>query len=247
MSSDDSQTDSTIRGSRLPCISYPTLIDKAFVKDVILKEAPWRAGHGASNDFLGTGIMYYANTYMLKARVAVCLGSGGGFVPRLMRQAQRDIGLAAESRTILIDANLPEAGWGRPMWMSKDSFFRRQYGDVEIMIERTATAASKLAEAGVRIDYLHIDADHSYRGCLADFVSYMPLMSSNYVITLHDTDLPQIDAILARLRLDGQVDLVNYVEIGRGLAVLRPRLPRNTPKLYRPFRSILRRVKNGTV
>jgi hypothetical protein len=247
MSSGNSLTAERDCDEKPACSVHPTLIDKALVKDVLLREAPWHQGHGATNDFLGSGIMYYAITYMMKARVAVCLGSGGGFVPRIMRQAQRDIGLAKDSRTILIDANLPEAGWGSPMWLSENSFFRREYEDVEIILERTSTAASQLADAGVRIDYLHIDADHSYHGCLSDYLSYIHLMSKNYVITLHDTDLPQIDAIVAKLRQSGGVDIVNYVEIGRGLAVVRPQLPRETPKLYEPSRSIVRSRKVESV
>ena len=51
------------------------------------REAAWKESHAATASFLGSGILYYSFTYMLKAKVAVCLGSGGGFVPRLMRQA----------------------------------------------------------------------------------------------------------------------------------------------------------------
>ena len=40
---------------------------------------------------LAAGMIYYSLAYSLKARTCVNLGSGGGFVPRMLRQAQRDL------------------------------------------------------------------------------------------------------------------------------------------------------------
>lgn len=37
------------------------------------------------------------------------------------------------------------------------------------------------------IDYLHIDADHSFEACLADFRAYRPFLREGAVVTLHDT------------------------------------------------------------
>ncbi len=83
-------------------------------------------------------------------------------MPRLMRQAQRDLGVADTARTILIDGNCAEAGWGAPKWLSSDSFFRREFPDVELLLMTTRDAAQKyFAKRGYKIDYLHIDADHS--------------------------------------------------------------------------------------
>lgn len=61
-------------------------------------------------------------TFLLRAKLAVCLGSGGGFVPRLTRQAQRDLGIATHGRTILVVANRPEAGWGAPARLRQRRF-----------------------------------------------------------------------------------------------------------------------------
>src|SRR5690242_13390644 len=45
--------------------------------------------HGAdSGSYIGSGLLYFAIPYMLKAKTCVCIGSGAGFVPRLMHQAQ---------------------------------------------------------------------------------------------------------------------------------------------------------------
>src|ERR1700686_421866 len=128
------------------------LINRGLIAQALTHEAPWCGSHGAEDDYLGMGLVYYGITYMLRARIAVCLGSGGGFVPRLMRQAQRDLEQADHSRTILVDANRPEAGWGSPAWLSPTSFFRQSYGDVEIVLQTTEAAARKFfAPQGLQI------------------------------------------------------------------------------------------------
>ncbi|HRI57993.1 MAG TPA: hypothetical protein PK170_12970, partial [Anaerolineae bacterium] len=71
----------------------PPLLSSTTITEALTREAAWAESHGADGGYLGMGLLYYTLTYLLKARVAVCLGSGGGFVPRLMRQAQRDLGL----------------------------------------------------------------------------------------------------------------------------------------------------------
>ena len=40
----------------------------------------------------------------------------------------------------------------------------------------------------IKIDYLHIDADHTYEGCKLDFDLYSTIMSENGIISIHDTD-----------------------------------------------------------
>lgn len=72
------------------------------------------------------GLIYYGFVYAQQAEVAVCLRLGGGFVPRMMRQAQRDLGIADRARTILVDANRPQAGWGAPAWLDEQLVFPSQ-------------------------------------------------------------------------------------------------------------------------
>ena len=45
--------------------------------------------HGAFDDHLGAGAMYYALATMIRSQVSVCIGSGGGFVPRLFSNLWR--------------------------------------------------------------------------------------------------------------------------------------------------------------
>src|SRR5215210_371107 len=100
----------------------------------------WCASHGATPgaDELGAGMLYYALAYSLRATVCVCLGSGGGFVPRMMRQAQRDLSLES-SRTILVDGadSVPRDKrelWGSPSWTAAGSWFRTRYPDIELVL-----------------------------------------------------------------------------------------------------------------
>ncbi len=96
----------------------------------ILASVPYAAGHGASGASVAGGIIYYALASMARARVCVCLGSGGGFVPCLMRQAQLDLEIA-NAETYLVDAVLPEAGYGGPEepggWRDPEGVLARFY------------------------------------------------------------------------------------------------------------------------
>ncbi|MCI5052646.1 MAG: class I SAM-dependent methyltransferase [Simkaniaceae bacterium] len=170
------------------------MLDPNFISQVLLKEAPYSQTHGAISEknYLGTAMLYYAHAYMLPAKFAVILGSGGGFVPRIIRQAQRDIedqSFQQSARTLLIDANLPSSG--APEYHDNPNhFFRTSFPDIEIWQKRTDEI-----EGLERIDYLHIDADHSYAQSLRDFERFLPMMSDEFIITIHDTSIYYHDSI----------------------------------------------------
>lgn len=191
------------------------LINRKYIRDYLTYEAAWADSHGASDEYLGAGMLYYALAYMRKAELFVCLGSGGGFVPRVVRQAQRDLELK-NSRTILVDANI--GNFGRPMWIESDHFFRRKFPEIEIIIEQTIIAAKMNPDW--KIDYLHIDADHSYEGAYRDFFTYLPLMNKKGIITFHDTngDLPCAKLIKV-LKKQG-FEVVNFKGFGAGVAII---------------------------
>ena len=46
----------------------------------------------------------------------------------------------------------------------------------------------------IKIDYLHIDADHTYEGCKLDFDLYSTIMNENGIISIHDTDEKYMDS-----------------------------------------------------
>jgi hypothetical protein len=201
-----------------------------FIAEHLTGPDAWCATHGAQpgTGELGAGMLYYALAYVTRAQVCVCLGSGGGFVPRIMRQAQRDLGLAG-SRTILVDADGDVADdrklWGRPTWSAEGSWHRTTYPDIEVVLARTEAAHRDVfVPGGIVIDYLHIDADHHYDGVRLDFDRFSPLLSDEGVITLHDTvnlrppcGVPQL---VDELRADPGWSVVNFA-VRYGTAVVK--------------------------
>ncbi|MCZ6683990.1 MAG: class I SAM-dependent methyltransferase [Planctomycetota bacterium] len=214
-----------------------TLINKDFIKLNLTADDPWCDSHGARDggEELGAGMLYYGLAYSLKSKVCVCLGSGGGFVPRLMRQAQRDLNLE-KSRTILVDGatNVNAARkeiWGSPSWLPQDSTFRRNYPDVEIVLKLTKDAIPGFfVPNAIEIDFLHIDADHHYSGVKLDWDLFSPLVSADGVITLHDTvnyrEPCGVPRLLEEIQQEGRYDVVNF-PIRYGTAILRK--SRNCP------------------
>lgn len=203
-----------------------SLLDSDYIVNYLTAQAPWSEGHGAGGKYLGMGCLYYALVYILQARTAVCLGSGGGFVPRMMRQAQRDLAMADTARTILVDGNCPERGYGWPAWLPEDSFFRRQFADIEIVLKTTRDAAEQIfAPVRTSIDYLHIDADHSFECALEDFMLYRQFLHPGSLVTLHDTRLPGagVRSVVDYLRARLDCDVVDLPDVGTGTAVVRIR------------------------
>ncbi len=220
-----------------------SLIDENFLVSNITVDDPWCTSHGAESGgaFLGAGIIYYALAYSLAPQTCVCLGSGGGFVPRLMRQAQRDLKLEP-SRTILVDGaqrvSKPRKEiWGSPYWTDEDSTFRSNYPDVEIIMDLTAAAFDEyFVPQGVVIDYLHIDADHHYDGVKLDWELYKSLVSDGGVITFHDTvnyrEPCGVPRLVDEIRAGGDYDVVNF-PIAYGTAVVRKRTVSREKKIFR--------------
>lgn len=208
-----------------------SLINTDFIKSKLTHEDRWCHSHGSGDgsEDLGAGMLYYALAYSLKAKTCVCLGSGGGFVPRLMRQAQRDLELE-DSRTILVDGatNVKDERrkiWGTPCWINEDSAFRKNYPDVEIVLKLTRDAYEELfLPRGIQIDFLHIDADHHYDGVKLDWDLYHPLVAEHGVITLHDTvnyrEPCGVYRLMEEIQKDGEYGVVN-LPISYGTAILK--------------------------
>ena len=201
------------------------LINTRFAIEKIMPEADFEFSHGANSEigYVGGGMLYYSLAYMSRPKVCVCLGSGGAFVPRLMRQAQRDLGLAEHTRTLLVDGDMEN--FGRPNWLAEGSFFRENYPDVEVIVSTTAEASFNFKEQGLKIDYLHIDADHSFKGSLEDFDNYLPMMSKNSIMTFHDTRPKTYENVtcwktLEEIRKRG-FDVVDFNDMGAGVALIK--------------------------
>lgn len=155
--------------------------------------------HGATGSHLGDGMMVYAIVQQLRARNCVCLGSGGGFVPRIMTQARADLweqgifggnfdyNYGDMGATYIVDA-ANEVG-GHVYWADEDSFFRRTFYPRFIKDTTENAFYNFFVKQDIQIDYLHIDADHSYEGVKRDFELYSTLVREGGIISIHDTDL----------------------------------------------------------
>ena len=54
-------------------------------------DVPYRWTHGATIEHMGDGLIIYSIIQHMRAKNCVCIGSGGGFIPRLMTQARADL------------------------------------------------------------------------------------------------------------------------------------------------------------
>ncbi len=216
-----------------------SLLNTEFIQSMITAADPWCKSHAAAEggSRIGAGILYYGLAYSMQSKTCVCLGSGGGFVPRLMRQAQRDLELA-DSRTFLVDGTKQidqekKNIWGVPCWIPEDSLFRTNYPDVEIHFELTEAAFHNYFQPnGIQIDYLHIDADHHYEGCKLDWDLYSTLVPDSGIITLHDTvnyrEPCGVYRVLDDIRATGDYDVLN-LPVAYGTAIVRKRQPDGRP------------------
>lgn len=166
--------------------------------DQKLDPVSYRWSHGATDDHLGDGLIIYSLIQYMRSKVCVCLGSGGGFVPRIMTQARVDL----HSQGIF-EGN-PDRNWGDigttyvvdamngiggvVNWFAEESFFRRTFHP-RIINDTTSNAFHNFfVLQDIKIDYLHIDAGHSYENVKEDFELYSQLMSPTGIISVHDTD-----------------------------------------------------------
>lgn len=53
-----------------------------------LQNVPYRWSHGATDEHMGDGLLVYSLIQYMRCKVCVCLGSGGGFIPRIMTQGK---------------------------------------------------------------------------------------------------------------------------------------------------------------
>jgi hypothetical protein len=105
------------------------------VGDEKLVNVPYRWSHGATDEHLGDGLIIYSLIQFMRAKICVCLGSGGGFIPRIMTQARldlhsqkifdgtRDINWGDIGTTFVVDAT--NGVGGNVNWMNEESFFRK--------------------------------------------------------------------------------------------------------------------------
>lgn len=178
------------------------ILDKEFIKNFITNNqsepVPYRWTHGATDLHMGDGLIVYSLIQMMRFKTCVCIGSGGGFIPRIMTQARIDLhkqnifegnsdyNWGDIGSTYVIDAC---NGLGGPTDIeNEDSFFRKTFWPRFIKSTSESAYYDFFIRQDIKIDLLFIDGDHSYDGVKKDFDLYSQILSDNGIIIIHDTD-----------------------------------------------------------
>ena len=186
-----------------------TILNHDYIKNSITKnngkeDVPYRWSHGATDKHLGDGILIYSLIQFHKYKTLVCLGSGGGFIPRIMSQARYDLSVEGfyevvshewgdNGSTYVVDAC--NKFNGVVDWEKEDSFFRKQFCPKFIKQTTEKAYYDFFVKQDIKIDLLHIDADHTFDGVKKDFDLYSKIMNKGGIITIHDTDKNYVDNI----------------------------------------------------
>ena len=171
-----------------------TILNHEYIKKHITtnngkEDVPYRWSHGATDKHLGDGILIYSLIQFHKYKTLVCLGSGGGYVPRLMQDCMwelQETDIIKNGEVYVIDAT--NGFNGNVDWDDSDSFLRKNFDPKFINTTTEDAYYNFFVKRDIKIDYLHIDADHTYEGVKRDFDLYSTIMNENGIISIHDTD-----------------------------------------------------------
>ena len=174
--------------------------------NIVRSPINYRWTHGATDLHLGDGMLVYSFIQFIRAKICVCIGTGGGFIPRIMTQSRYDLweqGIFEGKNTnewgdigttIIVDAANGVGGYTD--WTEENSFLRIQFQPQVILETSERAFYDYFVRQDIKIDYLHIDGDHSYEGVKKDFELYSTIMSENGIITIHDTDQKYQDTFI---------------------------------------------------
>ena len=167
---------------------------------------PYRWTHGATDLHLGDGIVVYSLIQHMRAKNCVCIGSGGGFIPRIITQARFDL-----HKEGIFEGN-PDLNWGDigvtyvvdacngiggPNDLeNEESFYRKRFHPRFIKDTSENAFYNFFVLQDIKIDFLFIDGDHSYEGVKKDFDLYSTILSEKGVIVIHDTDEKYEDSLI---------------------------------------------------
>jgi hypothetical protein len=190
---------------------------------------PYLWSHGATSEHMGDGIMVYSTIQHMRAKNCVCIGSGGGYIPRIITQARvdlhkqnifngnNDFNWGDIGTTYVVDACNGVGGYND--LENEHSFLRKVF--VPRFIKSTSVDAfyDFFIRQDIKIDFLFIDGDHSYEGVKKDFELYSTILSEKGIIMLHDTDgeyeetfIVSEDAKKDHYRFDGPSKLVKELQ-----------------------------------
>ena len=159
---------------------------------------PYLWTHGGTVEHMGDGLMVYSIIQHMRAKNCVCIGSGGGYIPRIMTQARIDLhkqnifegngdyNWGNIGSTYIVDAR---NGVGGPNDLdNEDSFYRKNFYPRYIKSTSEEAYYDFFVRQDIKIDVLWIDGDHSYEGVKTDFELYSNIMNDKGIIIIHDTD-----------------------------------------------------------
>ena len=166
------------------------------------EDVEYRWSHGATKKHLGDGLIIYTLINFYKLKTLVCLGSGGGFIPRIMTQARMDLSQEGfyedvtmewgdNGSTYVVDAC--NGVNGEVDWDKEDSFFRTTFHPKFIKKTTRKAYFDFFVKQDIKIDLLHIDANHTFDGIKEDFDLYTKIVNEGGIITIHDTDKSYVD------------------------------------------------------
>jgi hypothetical protein len=190
---------------------------------------PYRWTHGATTEHMGDGLVVYSLIQHMRAKTCVCIGSGGGFIPRIMTQARidlhkqgifegnPDINWGDIGVTYIVDAC---NGIGGPNDLeNEESYYNKQFQPRLIKSTSEDAYYNFFVLQDIKIDVLFIDGDHSYEGVKLDFDLYSNIITDKGIIIIHDTDpdyeetlIVSEDAKKDHHRFDGPSKLVKELE-----------------------------------
>jgi hypothetical protein len=157
---------------------------------------PYRWTHGATDTHMGDGLVVYSIIQHMRAKTCVCIGSGGGYIPRIITQARldlhkqgvfqgnSDLNWGDIGSTYVVDAC---NGVGGPNDLeNEDSFYRKNFYPRFIKSTSVDAYYDFFVRQDIKIDFLFIDGDHTYEGVKKDLnVSWEKIKDMGY-ITGHD-------------------------------------------------------------
>jgi hypothetical protein len=203
---------------------------KTHLTNNLTTPVPYRWTHGATDLHLGDGLIVYSIIQHMRAKNCVCIGSGGGFIPRIMTQARYDLhqqGIFEGNSdynwgdigaTYVIDAC---NGIGGPNDLeNEDSFYRKSFHPRFIKSTSEKAYYDFFTRQDIKIDVLFIDGDHSYEGGKLDFELYSKILSPKGIILIHDTDSEYEESLIVsedakkdHHRFDGPSRLVKELQL----------------------------------
>jgi len=178
------------------------ILNTTYIKQRITNDlenpVPFRYSHGATDLDMGDGLLIYSLIHFFRFKNCVCIGSGGGYIPRILTQARADLHsigtFSGDSdfnwgdigSTYVVD---PCNGIGGQSNMCDEKGFYRQTFHPRFIKETSEKAYHDFfILQDIKIDFLFIDGDHSYEGVDRDFNLYKNILNENGIIAIHDTD-----------------------------------------------------------